>query len=58
VNEGTQLGDGYAGGGGTLFLKCRGGGKLLAQKWAGGWKKRGGNESFLYTRGGNEKHLL
>jgi hypothetical protein len=46
VNEGTQFGDGYAGGGGTPFLKYRGGGKLLARKWAGGWKKVVGTKVF------------
>jgi hypothetical protein len=31
---------------GTPFLKCRGGGKFLARKWAGGWKKEVGTKVF------------
>jgi hypothetical protein len=48
--QGTELGDGYAGGGGTPFLKCRGGGKLLAPKWAGGWKTKEVGTKFFGTQ--------
>lgn len=54
MNEGTEFGDGYAGGGGTPFLKCRGGRQIVSAKLGGrvGKKER---ETKVFC-GGNEKH--